>query len=265
MTAQDSVRVQSLPAYLKEQITMRIRPWLTVLGLCLLAACGGGSSAPDIEGVWSGTWTVNGPQTPEKFHAMVRNGGPGLFFDETGFLFVMAKTPADSGFTQGAETYPPYGFIFTGGQDTLPTTFTGSASNGALDGNLTVAGARVQFNLARATRLTGTPSVTAGLWSGQYIGSVNLALHVTAAGVITGSDAAGCILSGQITQIGTEDLFTVTLHDAGGGPVCGHDFTGLAYEATTDMLGIDGHATGTYYYVAAYDSTEGLTAELKVQ
>jgi hypothetical protein len=244
---------------------MNLRHLLMLISLCLLAACGGGSSTPDLEGVWSGTYNPDPTNGPIPFHAMIRNGGPGIFFDDNDLVFVMAQTPGDSTLSEGAETYPAYGFIFSNNQSTLGTDFQGTASSGSLVGKLTVNGGQAQFNLHRGIALSGTPSVVAGLWSGTVIGSSNVAFHVAASGAVTGSDSFGCSFTGQITQIGTEDLFTVSLHSTGFSGICGHQLTGLAYQSDTDQLGIDGHAAGTYYYLAAYDSTVAIAAELKVQ
>ncbi|HSN17224.1 MAG TPA: hypothetical protein VLV87_03360 [Gammaproteobacteria bacterium] len=244
---------------------MRLTSLFVLASILGLTACGGGGdTAPDLEGVWAGNYSF-GAQG-EHLTGMIKNGGPAFFYQSDGVLFVMPHTPSGSQLDEPVVTYPTYGFIFNGGQTTLASWLKGDASSSQISGTLTVAGGLANLVVRPITPLKGTASLVPGIWSGLYIGSQNVALNVSSSGAIAGTDTYGCQYTGQIDQLKSgENLFSVALHNAGPGPICGHVFDGLAYESDTDQTGAYGNAAGTYYYVAAYDPTEAVVMELKVQ
>jgi hypothetical protein len=247
--------------------TMRIA--LGSVLLLALVSCGGSSSdSIDIEGAWSGSYTIGSVFSPVPLYAVIKTGGSAILYDSNGLMYVVQDTPASTDVDTSATVYPPYDFIFTGSgkdEDSLPVAVRGTASDDSISGNMNLDGGVASFNLHRLTSFSGTPSIVSGTWSGNYIGSQDVAFQVSDTGAITGTDVFSCSFTGQITQVGTEDLFTVELTSTGPTPVCGHHFTGYAYESGSDETGNAGHATGTYYYIATYDSNEGLLAEVKVQ
>ncbi|HEY3644591.1 MAG TPA: hypothetical protein VGM16_04565 [Gammaproteobacteria bacterium] len=244
-----------------------IRPLLTVLTLCLLVACGGGgSSGPDLQGIWTGTYAPAGSPVP--LYALIKDGGPALFYDaQAGFVILMPQTPGDSTLKEPGTLYPTYGFIFTGNHASLPVEFQGADSASAISGSIVLEGAPAAFSLHPVNPLGGTASVVAGVWSGQYVGSQNVSFQVAADGsVISGQDVFGCHFTGKIAPLdAAKDLFSVTLAETGSVAFCVHHLTGFAYQSGTDQLNIDGHAAGTYYYVVADDAAVAFAAEFKVQ
>jgi hypothetical protein len=244
---------------------MRIRLFLTVLGLSLLAACGGGSSNDgSAEGVWAGTYTNDPSVGPVPLHGIIQNGVMAIFFDNTGLSSVITGF-SGTNFSGNGTLYPATGFIFVGNKLTLPLTTHVAVTNGKMTGALTLEGAAAPMNLAPFTHVSGAPAVKEGVWSGQYFGSSSVSINVAADGSIQGNDAFGCHLSGTIKLIdASEDLFSLVL-DGTGASFCVHHYKGLAFESTEDQLDLDGHAAGTYYYLAAYDSTAPFLAEVKLQ
>ena len=243
---------------------MGIRAAVSALVLLALVACGGGSSS-SAEGIWSGSYTIDSTAGPTPLHAIIQDGAQGIFYDYAGLSFVAANF-SGTDVNTGGTLYPPYGFIFTGSTPTLPVTIRVTVSNGAMIGTATLEGGQAPLTLTPIDPTSSTPSVMAGVWSGTYIGSSNVAFQVATDGTIDGNDAFGCHLSGSIKLLdASKDLFSVSITTSGGSVVCGHQFKGLAYESDKDELGIDGHATGTYYYLAAYDSAAAFLTELKVQ
>jgi len=235
------------------------------MAVLLLAACGGGDTL-DLQGVWSGTYFANGASNPPvTLKAIIGGAGPTLFFDDSGFAYVMPQR-AGSNLAATLTVYPPYGFIFTGGKRTLSAIMAGSATSSSMTGQLQIEGATAQFSMKSATPFTGTPSVVAGSWQGVDLGSSGVALTVAADGTAIGFDSFGCQLGGHITPVsGGADLFTVVLHSNGGGALCGLDLDGLAYETDTDEFDRFGHGAGTYYVMAVYNANEAMVTEFRVQ
>lgn len=238
------------------------------VALAGLVACGGGSDTLDIGGVWKGTWEPNSPFTEEPFQAMVQDSGPAFFYDHDGFLFVVPPI-VGSKLDSTSTLYPPYGFVFTGGDVSLPAAIKGDASNGQMTGKVFVNGAFANFQLKPTAPFTGQADIVAGTWSGNYIGGAipsNVAWTVSAAGDVVGHDAYGCAITGQLDLLDAgKDLFSVSVHSTGTSQICAGNMTGLAYESSHDDLDLFGHAAGTYYYVAAHSDKGAFVAELKVQ
>ncbi len=233
------------------------KPILCGLTLLALSACGGGSDSFDLEGTWKGSYSLESVFSQTPLYAAIRAGGPTILYDNTGLVYVLPATPTGADVNATATLYPPNGFIFTGGEETLSVSMKATASSGSISGDLTLQGGLASFDLARLTAFSGTPSIVAGIWSGAYIGSQDVALTVAADGAITGSDAFSCSFKGQITQVSAgENLFDVALTSTGPAPICGQSFKGLAYESGTDEANQFGHAAGTYYYVVAYGPQE---------
>jgi hypothetical protein len=241
--------------------------------LLALISCGGSSDSIDIEGAWSGSYNINAIFQKTPLFALIKTGTGGsmIFYDSTGLSYVTQHTPTGTDIDVPSKLYPPYGFIFDGGHHTLSVAIRATASNTGIKGTMTLDLGLANFNLSRATSLSGAPTVEAGVWNGNYIGSGNVVFQISGEsnggnnGAITGSDAFGCSLFGQITQVDQENLFFVSIDSTGPAPICGHSFTGYAYESDSDEMDLFGHATGKYYYIAAYDTSEAFLAELKVQ
>lgn len=242
---------------------------VAVAALLALASCGGGSDTLHIQGVWSGDYDPNGPFNPVSLHAVIQDGGTNIWFDNQGYVYVLSPIGGGNLETT-ANLYPPYGFIFTGNQPSLPSSIKGDVSNNNMSGKLFINGAFADFDLKPATPFGGNASVVGGLWSGNYIGGLspsNLALHVNSNGSFSGSDAYGCTMQGTLTQLRQGgNLFAVMLTSRSSfSAICAGSMTGLAYESSADALNLFGHAAGTYYYVSAYSANGAFVAELKVQ
>jgi hypothetical protein len=236
--------------------------------LAALAACGGGSDVLNIGGVWKGTWQPVSPFTDEPFQGVVEDGGPAFFYDHDGFLFVVP--PIVGGKLDSTSTlYPPYGFVFTGGDVSLPAGIKGDVSSGQMSGKVFVNGAFANFQLKPTTPTTGQVDIVAGTWSGNYIGGAipsNVAWTVSAAGDVIGHDAYGCTITGKLTLLDAgKDLFSVAVHSTGASQICAGSMTGLAYKSSHDDLDLFGHAAGTYYYVTAHSDKGAFVAEFQAQ
>lgn len=167
--------------------------------------------------------------------------------------------------------FPAMGYTFADGSSSMPLTMYGTADDAALELNLDAAtsqGQSGQAELAPLETYTGKPSVVASGWSGYYLSPTPTALAITAdtSGNLSGNDAYGCTLQGEMHQLGADStLFAVALQSTGNSPACGGSFTGIAHESPYDTFGLYQGAQGIYYYLCASNSTTAFVAVLKAQ
>lgn len=259
-----------------------LRLFIAVLGLCLLAACGGGSSndalAPggnsgsatvDATGIWAGSFTVGATPGSTAIVGVIKQGGASFFYDQTGVMYVLPNFNGSTTVTGTLTAFAPVGVTLSNGQSTETFTLTAMVSSSAITGTFTATGNSETgtFTLTPLTAFTGDPSLVAGMWDGFYVGSgspASVDLTVQSGGVFVGTDGNGCHLSGNISTTATDDVFPVTV-DSTGGPMCAGSLTGLAFEDRQDLSGFFGGVTGTYFYVGVSNANGAFVAELKAQ
>jgi hypothetical protein len=259
------------------------RPFVAALGLCLLAACGGGSSnealAPtgnggsstvDATGIWAGSFTVGAGPGSTAIVAVIKQGGASFFYDQTGVMYVLPNFNGGTTITGTLTAFAPVGITLSNGQSTETFNITTSVSSSTITGTFTATSNNETgtFTLAPLSAFGGNPSIVGGDWQGFYVGSSSspafIDLTVQSGGVFVGNDANGCHLNGTISTTATDDVFPVSV-DSTGGATCAGMLTGLAFESRQDLSGFFGGATGTYYYVGVSNAAGAFVAELKVQ
>lgn len=247
-----------------------------LLSLSMLAACGGDSSnsnSQGVQGLWSGTFDTVGffapPDVSYNVVGGIGAGGEALFFDSKGDVFTLSPVVNSS----GAYTGTVYGY--TAFNPTTPAQSTAQLSH--LSGTVRPTTIQISafgidkggtLNVTPYAAYSGTPSFSAGVWQGYYLGTASsLSLSVDAAGRINGADASGCTVTGVITQVKpNQNLYEVTyLAAAASGPVagaCGGAFAGLGFISSSDMSGKLG--SGTFFYVVLTGSSEVYVLEFKM-
>ena len=237
-----------------------------------VAACGGGggsssnNSAPttaDVQGTWSGTYSISGGSSNVPVTSVIEQGGYGFFLDSQGVLYVLPSLSGNSPVSGTVTAYAPVGYTFQNGQTQEQFSLTATVSSSAIGGTFTGNGETGSFSLTPYTPFPGTPSIIAGQWQGYYGGSGASAVDITvnANGSFSGNDALGCSITGSFTQVGNANLFSVSVTSTGAG--CAGNLNGLAFESSTDYFNLFGGAAGIYYYVGVSNSSAAFVAELK--
>lgn len=255
---------------------MRNLKWLQiglVLSALVLTACGGGgggssNSGPttaNVQGTWSGSYSINGGPSNVAVTAAIVQGGYGFFYDSTGTVYVLPSLSGSTTLSGTLTAYAPHGMTFPNGQTQEQFSVTGTASSTSISGTFSGNGETGSFSLSPFTPFSGTPSIVAGQWQGYYAGSggaISVTGTVTSNGSFTGNDALGCALSGTITQVASVDLFTITLTSTGAG--CAGSLTGVGYESSADSFGLFGGAPGQYFYAGVSNGSQAFVAEFKM-
>ena len=256
---------------------MRSSLRLSILfSISMLAACRGDSSnsnSQGIQGLWSGTFDTVGffapPDISYNVVGGIGTGGETLFFDSNGDVF--ALSPVING--SGAYTGTVYGYTAFN-----PTTLTQStAQTPPLSGTVTPSTIQISasgidkggtLSVTPYTAYSGTPSYTAGVWHGNYLGTgSSLSLSVDAAGRINGTDVSGCTVTGVISQVKPnqnlyEVAYVATVAPGSGAGACGGAFGGLGFVSSSDMSGKLG--SGTFFYMVLTGSPQVYVLEFKM-
>jgi hypothetical protein len=255
-----------------------LRPLILGFGLCLLAACGGGSSGysstppatgsgtVDATGIWAGSFSIGAGPGSTDVIAVIEQGGASFFYDQNGVVYVLPNFNGSTAVTGTLTAFAPAGQPLSNGQSTETFTFTAMVSAKAITGTFDGNNETGTFTFAPLAAFSANPTIVAGNWQGFYVGSgtAAVALTVQSGGSFVGNDSVGCHLSGKISTTATNDVFNVSL-DSTGGATCAGNLTGLAFESRQDLSGFFNGTTGTYYYVGVSNSTGAFVAELKVQ
>jgi hypothetical protein len=77
----------------------------------------------------------------------------------------------------------------------------------------------------------------------------------------TTTNLAGCLANGTFTEVGTSNVFDVSLTLMPTCPITG-TFTGLGFESSTDYFGPNGGHPDTYLYMNILDSTNSFVMEI---
>lgn len=242
----------------------------------VVAACSGGRSdetTASVQGNWSGNYTADGSTSTIPVFALIEQDGSAFLFDSTGVVYALPSFTGSPNSSGSVTAYPAKGYTFADGSTSMSLDMQAATSSGQMDIGLDGSDKSGQASSGQAHLLQletwyGSPSVTAGQWMGYYLSPspAALALSVDAQGGFTGTDAYGCQLHGELTQVAADaSLFTLSIQSSGASPACGGTMTGLAHESAYDSFNLFGGASGTYYYVCASDSTSAFVAELKAQ
>jgi hypothetical protein len=261
-----------------------LRRLMLISGLCLLSACGGGSTGGiassstgstgsggstttvDATGVWSGSYSIAGSSGSTDIVALIGTGSSAFFYDQAGVVYVLPTFTGGTTLSGNLLAVAPAGVTLSDGQSTELFTVTATVSATSITGSFTGNGETGTFTLTPLAAFGGNPSIVAGNWQGFYIGSGSTAavdVEVQSGGTIAGSDSDGCHLTGNISAP-TDDVFPVVVTSSGNG--CpGTLLVGLAFESNRDLGDLFGGTVGTYYYVTVDQGDLAFVAELKVQ
>ena len=248
-----------------------------VLATLMLAACGGGGSASsssppppspvNVQGLWSGTYSIQGGTQNVELIGMIMQGGDAVFYDPNGISYILPPFSGGATVSGTMAAFPESGTTLPNGQIQESFTVNGSVSTASIAGTFSNASESGTVSVTPFTpTFTGTPTIVAGQWQGSYEGGMQTAVDITvqANGSFSGSDAFGCQLSGTVTQVGTANLFTVSANSvalAGSGSQCLGSVHGLAYESSVDEFGTAGSAKGTYYYADVFNAMGAVVVE----
>lgn len=256
---------------------------IAILTLALTACGGGGGSSSGsgsggnpttaaVEGIWTGTYTINGGATYPISGAITQNGY-GFFYETNGVLYVLPALTGSATYSGTLTAYAPPGNTFSNGQSIATFSVTGSVASQAgtatsIQGDFSGSGETGTFTLSPNNPYSGSASVAglAGQWDGYYLGpGTSITLVIGSNGTFTGNDAVGCNITGTVTQVQPSmNLYQVNLTSTGQA-VCAGNLSGLGYESSTDASGDFGGAQGTYAYVGVSNSSSGTVVEIKLQ
>jgi hypothetical protein len=253
------------------------RQLILIGGLCLLSACGGtsgDSTAPggsgggtvDPTGIWGGTYSIGGSSGSTGVLAVIQQGGAAFFYDQNGVVYVLPEFSGSTNLSGTLTAIAPAGITLSNGESTETFMLTATVSASSITGTFTNNSETGTFTLTPLNVFSGNPAIVPGNWQGFYVGSGSAAVDLTVqqAGTFVGNDANGCNLSGTLTPVTGQDLFTASV-DSTGGASCAGQLSGLAFESNQDLSGLFGGTTGTYYYVGVSNAKGAFVAELKVQ
>jgi hypothetical protein len=131
-------------------------------------------------------------------------------------------------------------------------TFTGSGSNSS----------KGSISAATISPLTGMVSVVVGSKTGEVQGALDgqpvlLPLTFSASGTgdsmsfITGTLSPNCTATGTFTQVGTANVFDVSItlsNSQNGTCALTGTFSGIGFESSSDYFGLNGNSIDTYLY-----------------
>jgi len=240
-----------------------------------------------MQGDWSGTVANSATGKSVNVTGVVEKNGAAFLYASDGEFFALtplADTTAESGtlsqiMLSGSSCSPPspcgvigvYGFTGSATADTLSLTAT--ESDVYPGGTVINPPPVLTFDLTHSTPYSGTAKLPVGAFQGYYLpGNLATGISVNADGSFTGSDALGCSFSGTLKQVGSENLFDVSVQGADStSGSCNGSYSGLAYLSDTGSGDYSGVA-GSYLYLfefagspTMYSNTAVFVAELKVQ
>lgn len=243
---------------------------LVIFVIFMLVSCGGGSSnSQGMQGLWMGSYSVN--STVDPLVGAIVTGGDAVLLDSSGNVYMLTPSISASGpYTGYLITYPR----------TQNSSTLGTIEGGKLPVSGTVTTSNIQLSANQIDRpagtlalnpyeaYTGTPTFTAGLWQGYYLGtSSTLSLSLDSGGSISGTDASGCDVTGNIGQVvANQNLYKVSYTTSAvtgsASGSCGESLSGLGFVSSHDMSGKFG--SGTFFYMVLTANTEAYALEFKM-
>jgi len=261
---------------------------LTVIG-ALALSCGSSSSPKPCTGTYNvvGNWQLTVTNTSSlgslTEYGAIDSAGLALFFDNT-----LPSTSGDSAelpvitgscsFSGNVNAYPEPGGPNAGltVTDAAQGTITSAT---AISGSFTGTGNNPSgtFTGAAFTTLTGAVAALSGAKTGAVQGAINgqpvvLPLIFTPSGtnnsMAFSTNAAlspNCSVSGSFTEVGTNDVFDVSMTFAStGGAGCAMTgtFTGLGFESSSDYFDLNNKSAETYLYADVLASSNTFVIEI---
>ena len=263
---------------------------LTVSAISLVAwcaltmACGNSSNSKttgctggpyNVVGNWqvivsSGSNSVTG-------YGAIDSAGLALFFDNSvtngsGDTLEMPTITGACSFSGNITNFAEPGGPFNG-QSVIDAAKGNVTSATALTGTFTGNSASGTFSAASFSPLTGTVGVVTGSKTGEVQLALNgqpvlLPLTFAASGTgdsmsfTTGSSIQNCTTTGTFTQVGTANVFDVSITFTGSGCAITGTFKGIGFESSSDYFGINGNNTDTYLYADILASTNTFVMEI---
>ena len=257
---------------------------LSVVCLALIAtisiACGGGSShgpvdcrvTYDVVGDWTlTTQSASGP-------GVIGSSGLAVFFQTSTAQPSPGDTvtfPTITGTCAFSGTATGYATQATGGGTTSDTVSGDVNSVTSISGTISNGGT---FSMVPNSPLSGSVAALSGTgWSGGFEGVTqppliwNIVLTPTGNnnsmsfnGSGTMADGGTCFMSGTFNQEGGNvaniNVFDISITSLDTGCPIGGTVNGLGFESNTDYFGMNGNASGTYFY--AIPSTAAMVLEI---
>ncbi len=203
----------------------------------------------------------------------IDSAGLALFFDNTAPLSTgdTLELPTLTGacsFSGNVTDYAEPGGP-NSGQMVIDAVQGNVTSSPAISGTLSNPSGMI--SLTPFSPLTGSVTALSGPFIGQVEGAINLqsvflSLTVSPSGTndsmsFTTSNLAGCEANGTFTEVGTSNVFDVSITLTPTCPVTG-TFTGIGFESSTDYFGFNGSQAGTYLYADILASTNTFVMEI---
>jgi len=268
----------------------RLALWLCFVCLVLVGvlamSCGNSSSVAkpctggpyNVVGDWQITVTVSGG-SPVTGYGAIDSGGLALFFDGLGDTLQLPALTGTCAFSGGTNFYAEPGPLPNGGVE-ITDTITGNVNSAtSITGNYTGAGSPSGvISAAPFTPLTGSVAAVSGTKTGAVQGSfgatsstagtaILLSTTFTGSGSANGitmnfatTNEAGCLANGTFTQVGTGNVFDVSITLMPTCPITG-TFTGIGFEGSSDYFGANGSNADTYLYADILDGTNTFVIE----
>lgn len=245
--------------------------WL-VAGCVIAIACGGSkinsscNGGPyNVVGDWQITVTQTSGASVSGYGAIDSNG-LALFFDNsatngTGDILELPSITGGCSFSGNITDYEEPGGPFSG-QSVVDTAKGNVTSASAMTGTFIGSVSTGSFSASTFSPLTSAVSVMIGPKTGEVEGKINsdsilLPLTFSATGTgngmnFTGSLNQNCTVTGTFTQVGTANVFDVSITftntAANDCPITGKS-TGIGFESNLDYFGFNGNNSGdTYLY-----------------
>jgi len=252
--------------------------------ITLLSACGGGTgdyavgggggsgggATAAVQGVWIGSYSINGTSGSTPVIAVIAEGGYAFFYDEFGNVYVLPKLTGSTTLKGTLSAYAAFGGTFPDGHTAESFSLSGTASDTSITGTFSGNGETGSFALTSlATQSTGVSGLAdlAGNAGGFYFGSgtAAVALTIQASDVFAGTDANGCNLVGTFAKVQANPLLVaVTVKSSGSSGACAGSMTGLGFVTDSDLGNLFGGAAGNYLYVGVSNSNAAFAAELRL-
>jgi hypothetical protein len=252
----------------------------------LTVACGSSSKSTSCSGGpynVVGNWQVSvqsGTQ-PVTGYGAIDSAGLALFFDNsastgnTGDTLQLPTITGSCAFSGNITDYEKPGGP-SSGQSTADSAQGNVTSATALNGTFSSSSGSGTFTAATFSPLTGSVSAVTGSKTGIVQGTINgqsilLPLTFSASGTgdsmsFTSSIAQNCNVAGTFTQVGTANVFdvSITFTSTGGiGCALPGTFTGIGFESNSDYFSINGNnPADTYLYADILASSNTFVMEI---
>lgn len=259
--------------------------WL-VAGCVIAIACGGSkinsscNGGPyNVVGDWQITVSQSNGTSVSGFGA-IDSTGQALFFDNsltngTGDTLEMPTITGTCSFAGNITDFEQPGGPFSG-QSVVDTANGNVTSATAITGTFSGNGSSGTFSASTFSPLTGTVGTVIGPKTGEVQGTINnqavlLPLTFSATGTgdsmsFSGSVSQNCTLTGTFNQVGSGNVFDVSMtftssSGTSGCPING-PFNGIGFESNSDYFGLHGNGTDTYLYADILASSNTFVMEI---